>query len=173
MAGNQINKKEVYMVRQWSVTGNYPIRNELGEVVQTVVQLSSTNDGYAQFTETLNGDFTSKTHDELIILAKDRYFKKEYADQAVSDAIIKVDVLDSEILNIRKLSKELTSTLDDVTNKANIIEQDLKKSEENRRASVDKLIYQVDINTERLSLIQSTLTELIDFVGSLTDGSSE
>ena len=161
------------MVRQWSVTGNYPIRNELGEVVQTVVQLSSTNDGYAQFTETLNGDFTSKTHDELIILAKDRYFKKEYADQAISDAIIKVDVLDSEILNIRKLSKELTSTLDDVTNKANIIEQDLKKSEENRRASVDKLISQVDINTEHLSLIQSTLTELIDFVGSLTDGSSE
>ena len=106
-------------------------------------------------------------------MAKDRYFKKEYADQAVSDAIIKVDALDSEILNIRKLSKELTSTLDDVTDKANIIEKDLKKSEENRRASVDKLISQVDINTERLFLIQSTLTELIDFVGSLTDGSSE
>ena len=161
------------MARQWSVTGIYPIRNELGEVVQTVVQLSSTNDGYAQFTETLKGDFTSNTHDELIILAKDQYFKKEYSDQAVSDAIIKVDALDSEILNIRKLSKELTSTLNEVTDKANIIEQDLRKSEENRRASVDKLIDQVDTNTERLTLIQSTLIELIDFVGSLSDGGSE
>ena len=59
-----------------------------------------------------------------------------------------------------------------MTNKANIIEQDFRKSEENRLASVDKLISQVDINTEHLSLIRSTLTELIDFVGSQSEGGS-
>ena len=46
---------------------------------------------YGTFTERVIGDQTDKTDNELIELARDTYFKSEYADKAMPEAVQKVD----------------------------------------------------------------------------------
>ena len=57
----------------------------------TEITLATLSGSYGTFTERVIGDQTSKTNDELIELARDAYFKSEYADKAMPEAVQKVD----------------------------------------------------------------------------------
>lgn len=77
-------------MRAWNVVGKYPIYND-GKITHTEITLATLSGSYGTFTERVVGDQTSKTNDELIELARDAYFKSEYADKAMPEAVQKVD----------------------------------------------------------------------------------
>ena len=77
-------------MRAWNVVGKYPIYND-GKITHTEITLATLSGSYGTFTERVIGDQTSKTNDELIELARDAYFKTEYADKAMPETVQKVD----------------------------------------------------------------------------------
>ena len=77
-------------MRAWNVVGKYPIYTD-GKITHTEITLATLSGSYGTFTERIAGDHTGKTNDELIELARDAYFKSEYADKAMPEAVQKVD----------------------------------------------------------------------------------
>ena len=77
-------------MRTWYVVGKYPIYTD-GKITHTEITLATLSGSYGTFTERIAGDKTGKTNDELIELARDAYFKAEYADKAMPEAVQKVD----------------------------------------------------------------------------------
>ena len=77
-------------MRAWNVVGKYPIYTN-GKVTHTEITLATISGSYGTFTERVIGDQTGKNNDELIELARDAYFKSEYADKAMPEAVQKVD----------------------------------------------------------------------------------
>ena len=82
-------------MRAWYVVGKYPIYTD-GEITHTEITLATMSGSYGTFTERIAGDQTGKTNDELIELARDAYFKSEYADKAMPEAVQKVDEMASK-----------------------------------------------------------------------------
>lgn len=77
-------------MRAWYVAGKYPIYTD-GKITHTEITLATLSGSYGTFTERVIGDQTDKTNNELIELARDAYFKTEYADKAMPEAVQKVD----------------------------------------------------------------------------------
>ena len=77
-------------MRTWYVVGKYPIYTD-GKITHTEITLATLAGSYGTFTERIAGDQTGKTNDELIELAREAYFKAEYADKAMPEAVQKVD----------------------------------------------------------------------------------
>lgn len=77
-------------MRAWNVVGKYPIYTD-DKITHTEITLATLSGSYGTFTERVIGDQTSKTNEELIELARDAYFKSEYADKAMPEAVQKVD----------------------------------------------------------------------------------
>ena len=77
-------------MRTWTVVGKYPIYSD-GKITHTEITLATISGSYGTFTERVIGDQTGKTNNELIELARDAYFKTEYADKAMPEAVQKVD----------------------------------------------------------------------------------
>ena len=82
-------------MRTWTVVGKYPIYTD-GKITHTEITLATLSGSYGTFTERVIGDQTSKTNNELIELARDAYFKSEYADKAMPEAVQKVDEMASK-----------------------------------------------------------------------------
>lgn len=95
-------------MRAWYVVGKYPIYTD-GEVTHTEITLATMSGSYGTFTERIAGDQTGKTNDELIELARDAYFKAEYADKAMPEAVQKVDEM-SDKFNKKSVEYQETIT---------------------------------------------------------------
>lgn len=83
-------------MRTWRVIGKYPIYTD-GKITHTEITLATLSGSYGTFTERVIGDQTSKTNNELIELARDAYFKTEYADKAMPEAVQKVDEMSNKL----------------------------------------------------------------------------
>lgn len=95
-------------MRTWYVVGKYPIYTD-GEITHTEITLATLSGSYGTFTERIAGDQTGKTNDELIELARDAYFKSEYADKAMPEAVQKVDEMSNKF---NEKSVEYQETID-------------------------------------------------------------
>ena len=121
-------------MRTWTVVGKYPIYTD-GKITHTEITLATISGSYGTFTERVIGDQTSKTNDELIELARDAYFKSEYADKAMPEAVQKVDEMSNKfneksveyqatitqmqtaIYKSEKMTQLATATLNELINK--------------------------------------------------------
>ena len=120
-------------MRTWYVVGKYPIYTD-GKVTHTEITLATLSGSYGTFTERIAGDQTGKTNNELIELARDAYFKAEYADKAMPETVQKVD---------------------EMSNKFNEKSVEYQKTIDQMQASIDK--------TEKMTqLATATLNELIN-----------
>ena len=120
-------------MRTWYVVGKYPIYTD-GKITHTEITLATLSGSYGTFTERIAGDKTGKTNNELIELARDAYFKSEYADKAMPEAVQKVDEMSNKF---NEKSVESQETIDQM------------------QAAIDK--------TEKMTqLATATLNELID-----------
>lgn len=156
------------MVRQWAVSGRaYPEYDEFGAIVSTTVTLASQNDGYATFTETLSGDHTRKTNDELITLAKNQYFKKEYADYAMQDAVIKVDELELAIKRSEVLQASLQTLITETKAHAVKNAEDLAAAESSRNAVFENILATINGYEQRLTTLVNTTNGFMDEVFSM------
>ena len=95
-------------MRAWNVVGKYPIYTD-GKITHTEITLATLSGSYGTFTERIAGDQTGKTNDELIELARDAYFKAEYADKAMPEAVQKVDEMSNKF---NEKSVEYQETID-------------------------------------------------------------
>lgn len=95
-------------MRTWTVVGKYPIYTD-GKITHTEITLATLSGSYGTFTERVIGDQTSKTNNELIELARDAYFKTEYADKAMPEAVQKVDEMSNKF---NEKSVEYQETID-------------------------------------------------------------
>ena len=120
-------------MRAWYVVGKYPIYTD-GKITHTEITLATMSGNYGTFTERVIGDQTSKTNDELIELARDAYFKSEYADKAMPEAVQKVDEMSNKF---NEKSVEYQETIDQM------------------QAAIDK-------SEKMTQLATATLNELID-----------
>ena len=120
-------------MRAWYVVGKYPIYTD-GKITHTEITLATMSGNYGTFTERVIGDQTSKTNDELIELARDAYFKSEYADKAMPEAVQKVDEMANKF---NEKSVEYQETIDQM------------------QAAIDK-------SEKMTQLATATLNELID-----------
>ena len=120
-------------MRTWYVVGKYPIYAD-GKITHTEITLATLSGSYGTFTERIAGDQTSKTNDELIELARDAYFKAEYADKAMPEAVQKVD---------------------EMSNKFNEKSVEYQKTITNMQAAIDK-------SEKMTQLATATLNELIN-----------
>ena len=98
-------------MRAWYVVGKYPIYTD-GEITHTEITLATMSGNYGTFTERVIGDQTSKTNDELIKLARDAYFKSEYADKAMPEAVQKVDELSKKTAEYEKTIDQMQAAID-------------------------------------------------------------
>ena len=98
-------------MRAWYVVGKYPIYTD-GEITHTEITLATMSGSYGTFTERVIGDQTSKTNDELITLARDAYFKSEYADKAMPEAVQKVDELSRKTAEYEKTIDQMQADID-------------------------------------------------------------
>ena len=120
-------------MRTWYVVGKYPIYTD-GQITHTEITLATLSGSYGTFTERVAGDKTGKTNNELIELARDAYFKAEYADKAMPEAVQKVD---------------------EMSNKFNEKSVEYQETITQMQASIDK--------TEKMTqLATATLNELIN-----------
>ena len=120
-------------MRAWNVVGKYPIYTD-GKITHTEITLATLSGSYGTFTERVIGDQTGKTNDELIELARDAYFKTEYADKAMPEAVQKVDEMSNKF---NEKSVEYQETIDQM------------------QAAIDK-------SEKMLQLATDTLNELIN-----------
>ena len=156
------------MARQWAVSGRaYPEYDEFGAIVSTTVTLVSQNDGYATFTETLSGDHTRKTNDALITLAKNQYFKKEYADYAMQDAVIKVDELERSIKRSEVLQASLQTLITETKLQASKNAEDLIAAENSRNAVFENIVATINGYEQRLTTLVNTTNSLMEEVFSI------
>lgn len=95
-------------MRTWYVVGKYPIYTD-GKITHTEITLATLSGSYGTFTERVIGDQTGKTNNELIELARDAYFKAEYADKAMPEAVQKVDEMSNKF---NEKSVEYQETID-------------------------------------------------------------
>ena len=95
-------------MRTWYVVGKYPIYTD-GKITHTEITLATLSGSYGTFTERVTGDQTGKTNDELIELARDAYFKAEYADKAMPEAVQKVDEMSNKF-NEKSVEYQATIT---------------------------------------------------------------
>ena len=95
-------------MRAWYVAGKYPIYTD-GKITHTEITLATLSGSYGTFTERIAGDQTDKTNNELIELARDAYFKTEYADKAMPEAVQKVDEMSNKF---NEKSVEYQETID-------------------------------------------------------------
>lgn len=153
------------MARQWVVSGRaYPEYDEFGVIVSTTVSLASQNDGYATFTETLSGDHTRKTNDELITLAKNQYFKKEYADYAMQDAVIKVDELERSIKKSEVLQASLQTLITETKLQSSKNAEDLIAAENSRNAVFENIVTTINGYERRLTNLVATTNSFMEEV---------
>ena len=120
-------------MRAWYVVGKYPIYTD-GKVTHTEITLATMSGSYGTFTERVIGDQTGKTDNELIELARDAYFKAEYADKAMPEAVQKVD---------------------EMSNKFNEKSVEYQETINQMQAAIDK-------SEKMTQLTTATLNELID-----------
>lgn len=153
------------MARQWVISGRaYPEYDEFGAIVSTTVTLASQNDGYATFTETLSGDHIRKTNDELITLAKNQYFKKEYADYAMQDAVIKVDELELSIKRSEVLQASLKTLITETKLQSSKNAEDLIAAEKSRNAVFESIVTTINGYEQRLTNLIATTNSFMEEV---------
>ena len=98
-------------MRAWNVVGKYPIYTD-GKITHTEITLATLSGSYGTFTERVIGDQTDKTNNELIELARDAYFKSEYADKAMPEAVQKVDELSRKTTEYEKTIDQMQEAID-------------------------------------------------------------
>ena len=127
-------------MRAWNVVGKYPIYTD-GKITHTEITLATLSGSYGTFTERVIGDQTGKTNDELIELARDTYFKSEYADKAMPEAVQKVDEMSDKF---NKKSVEYQETIDQMQK----VIDDSEKMTQLTTATLNELINKVYADEE-------------------------
>lgn len=122
-------------MRAWNVVGKYPIYTD-GKITHTEITLATMSGSYGTFTERVTGDQTNKTNEELIELARDAYFKTEYADKAMPEAVQKVDEMSATVEEANKKLAEVESAITSLNSMVAIVTKAVEEAKEETAKNV-------------------------------------
>lgn len=142
-------------MRAWNVVGKYPIYTD-GKVTHTEITLATLSGSYGTFTERIAGNHTGKTNDELIELARDAYFKTEYADKAMPEAVQKVDEMSATVEQANKKLTEVETAISSLNTLVKTVTQAVEEAKEETAKNV-KLVKNA---TESITQLMETLSLL-------------
>lgn len=142
-------------MRAWNVVGKYPIYTD-GKVTHTEITLATLSGSYGTFTERVAGDQTGKTNDEFIELARDAYFKTEYADKAMPEAVQKVDEMSATVEQANKKLTEVEAAISSLNTLVKTVTQAVEEAKEETAKNV-KLVKNA---TESITQLMETLSLL-------------
>lgn len=142
-------------MRAWNVVGKYPIYTD-GKITHTEITLATMSGSYGTFTERIVGDHTVKTNDELIELARDAYFKTEYADKAMPEAVLKVDEMSATVEQANKKLTEVETAISSLNTLVKTVTQAVEESKEETAKNV-KLVKNATESITQLMEILSLL----------------
>ena len=142
-------------MRAWNVVGKYPIYTD-GKITHTEITLATLSGSYGTFTERIAGDHTGKTNDELIELARNAYFKTEYADKAMPEAVQKVDEMSATVEQANKKLTEVETAISSLNTLVKTVTQAVEESKEETAKNV-KLVKNA---TESITQLMETLSLL-------------
>lgn len=123
-------------MRAWNVVGKYPIYTD-GKITHTEITLATLSGSYGTFTERIAGDHTGKTNDELIELARDAYFKTEYADKAMPEAVQKVDAMSATVEEADNKLAEVETAITSLNSMVAIVTKAVEEAKEETAKNVD------------------------------------
>lgn len=144
-------------MRTWQVIGKYPIYSD-GVITHTEITLATLSGSYGTFTERVIGDQTSKSNDELIELARDSYFKAEYADRAMPEAVQKVDEMSVSVDEANKKLVEVETAISNLSNMVTTVTKAVEEAKEETAKNVALVKNATDSITqlmETLSLLET------------------
>lgn len=142
-------------MRTWNVVGKYPIYTD-GKITHTEITLATLSGSYGTFTERIAGDHTGKTNDELIELARNAYFKTEYADKAMPEAVQKVDEMSATVEQANKKLTEVETAISSLNTLFKTVTQAVEEAKEETAKNV-KLVKNA---TESITQLMETLSLL-------------
>ena len=142
-------------MRAWNVVGKYPIYTD-GKVTHTEITLATLSGSYGTFTERIAGDHTGKTNDELIELARNAYFKTEYADKAMPEAVQKVDEMSATVEQANKKLTEVETAISSLNTLVKTVTQAVEEAKEETAKNV-KLVKNATESITQLMEILSLL----------------
>lgn len=142
-------------MRTWQVVGKYPIYTD-GKVTHTEITLATMSGSYGTFTERIAGDHTGKTNDELIELARNAYFKTEYADKAMPEAVQKVDEMSATVEQANKKLTEVETAISSLNTLVKTVTQAVEEAKEETAKNV-KLVKNATESITQLMEILSLL----------------
>lgn len=159
------------MARSWNIVGMpYGIFDDFGNVISTSITLTSTSDGYAIFTEVLKGDHTKKPDDILIKMVLEQYFKKEYTDYAVSEAVLKVDELEQSIKQVKSLQKSYNELIENTTKTAKETSVKLDLAEKQRNDILEVVLQKVNGYDAKFEDLTKLVNHFMDDVYAILEG---
>ena len=142
-------------MRAWNVVGKYPIYTD-GKITHTEITLATLSGSYGTFTERIAGNHTGKTNDELIELARDAYFKTEYADKAMPEAVQKVDEMSATVEQANKKLTEVETAISSLNTLVKTVTQAVEEAKEETAKNV-KLVKNATESITQLMEILSLL----------------
>lgn len=162
------------MSRQWQLAGPaFPVYDEFGNITHTTVSVVSTNESYATYTEILLGDQTTKDASTLIKMAKDQYFKAEYADYAMEDSIKKVDELDRAIKDAKKFQDDVKELIEDIKTDAENNTRGLQSAERQRNIVFSELVSKINGYDNRFEEMNNVINGFFAEILSMLEGSDQ
>ena len=116
-------------MRTYAVVGKYPVYDEEGNITHTDVSLNATSGGFDSYTQRVAGDCRNKPDIEVVELAKDAYFKSEYAERAISESVQEIDNLKVKAkerdLKVEEQKKQLETINKLVENNAKLMSENI------------------------------------------------
>lgn len=127
-------------MRTYAVVGKYPVYDEEGNITHTDVSLNATSGGFDSYTQRVAGDCRNKPDTEVVELAKDAYFKSEYAERAISESVQEID-------NLKVKAKE----------------RDLKVEEQKKQLETINKLVENNAKLTHVSILNAVMSENIAY----------
>lgn len=119
-------------MRSWSVVGKYPIIDDNGVITHTEIVLASTTKGYATYTERVLGNQMNNSDQALVELARETFFKSEYADRAMAESVLKIEELENVVAVAKKFMQDANQQMSSMETALTNLESRLMASENDR-----------------------------------------
>ncbi|HEM5896896.1 TPA: DUF1366 domain-containing protein [Streptococcus suis] len=135
-------------MRTWNVVGKYPIYTD-GVVSHTEIAIASTTGGYATYTEKVLGNHMDKPETELLELAREAYFKSEYADRAMAESVQKIDELEETTKEAKAFMENAADEFEAIKARQDTAEKErndrFKALEADMQAKIDDAVAELTI----------------------------
>lgn len=135
-------------MRTWSVAGKYPIYTE-GMISHTEIVVVSTSGGHATYAEKVLGNHMDKPETELFELAREAYFKSEYADRAMAESVQKIDELEETTKEAKAFMENAADEFEAIKARQDTAEKErndrFKALEADMQAKIDDAVAELTI----------------------------